>query len=109
MAHPDGYAQVLGPCGDSMEMFIRVSDRQISEISFLTDGCVTTIAAGSMATEMATGKPVLDAGAITKADILRELDGLPEESQHCAQLAEDCLKAALSDFLDSSRDTVKKP
>ena len=45
---PDGYAKIKGPCGDTMEIWLRVADGVIERASFWTDGCGTTIAAGSM-------------------------------------------------------------
>jgi hypothetical protein len=45
---PDGYGKVKGVCGDTMEMFIKVKNGKISECSFLTNGCATTIACGSI-------------------------------------------------------------
>jgi len=95
----DGSASVVGSCGDTMEMYIRVRNDNILNAAFFTDGCGTTIAAGSMATEMAKGKTVSDAFKISQNDILNALGGLPEESRHCALLAADTLKAAIRDYL----------
>lgn len=74
----------------------------------MTDGCVTTIAAGSMVTEMAKGKPVDEAIQIGQQDILESLDGLPEESRHCALLASNTLKEATIDYYEYSRDKWKR-
>ena len=54
--NPDGYAKVKGPCEDTMEMFIKIKEETISECGFQTDGCGTTIACGSQATELAEDK-----------------------------------------------------
>jgi len=97
---PDGYARVKGVCGDTMEMFLRVKDEKIIECTFQTDGCGTTIVCGSVATELAIGKPFIEAlGSVSAAEILRVLGGLPEESAHCAQLAAETLRRALADYL----------
>ena len=103
MEHPDGHARVQGPCGDSMQFFLRVRDDVITEASFLTDGCVTTLVSASMAIELATGKTIPQASAISQALILERLGGLPEESQHCALLAANTLGAAVKDYL-ATRD-----
>jgi nitrogen fixation NifU-like protein len=99
MARPDGHARVTGPCGDSMEIFLRVEGRRIAEASFLTDGCMTTIVSASMVVEMATGMPLSDARSISQQQILDALGGLPEESHHCALLASNTLRAAVDDYL----------
>ncbi|MBW1810540.1 MAG: iron-sulfur cluster assembly scaffold protein [Deltaproteobacteria bacterium] len=108
MENPDGYARVTGPCGDTMEIFIRVLNGKISKANFLTDGCTTSIAAASMAVEMATDKKVEDARCISKEDILEALDGLPEESRHCALLASNTLRAAVADYLKMAKEPWKK-
>ena len=74
----------------------------------MTDGCVTTIAAGSMVTEMAKGKPVDEAIQIGQQDLLESLGGLPEESRHCALLASNTLKEAIIDYYEYSRDKWKR-
>lgn len=56
MLEPDGHALVHGPCGDIMEMFLRVQDSRIEVAAFMTDGCGPTVACGSMLTRMARGK-----------------------------------------------------
>lgn len=58
---PDGYAKVQGSCGDSIEMFLKMRGDRISECTFFTDGCGTTIACGSMATQLAQGKSFTEA------------------------------------------------
>ena len=108
MENPDGHARITGPCGDTLEIFIRVLDGKISEAKFLTDGCATSIAAASMAVEMATGKKVEDARRISKEDILEALEDLPEESRHCALLASNTLRAAVSDYLKMAKEPWKK-
>lgn len=98
MANPDGHARVTGPCGDSMEIFLRVEEGAIAEASFLTDGCMSTIVSASMVVEMATGMPVSEARSVSQEQILDALGGLPEESHHCALLAANSLRAAVDDY-----------
>ena len=87
----DGFASVTGPCGDTMELWLRVRNGTIDDASFWTDGCGTSIAAGSMVTELAKGKAVAEILKISQQDVLDALGGLPEESAHCALLAEKAL------------------
>jgi len=104
----DGVATVTGPCGDSMEIWLRVREEIIKEATFWTDGCGTTIAAGSMVTELAKGKTIREAMRITQKDVLEALGGLPEESQHCALLAADTLKEAVKDYLAYKNEPWKR-
>lgn len=94
----DGYADLTGQCGDAMQIWIKVDDYKIKEITFWTDGCGTTLASGSMVTELAKGKAVNDALQITPLDVLDALGGLPEESVHCAFLAVNTLHEAIKDY-----------
>ncbi len=103
-----GFAKVIGPCGDTMEIWLKVNSDTISDASFMTDGCGTTIASGSMVTEMAKGRTVLNAQKITQQDVLNALGGLPEESQHCALLAANTLKEAVKDYLIIKKEPWKR-
>ena len=102
MLDADGHALLLGPCGDTMEMFVRLQDSRIEIASFMTDGCGPTVACGSMLTRMAQGKTLEDAGAIEAADLILALDGLPPEHIHCATLAVHALQKAMEDCCSQS-------
>ena len=108
MDDADGFARLTGPCGDTMEIQIRVNNDIITDVAFLTDGCGTSIAAGSMVTEMARGKSVSEARKISQQDVLSALGGLPEESQHCALLVTNTLKEAIRDYLAMKREPWKR-
>jgi nitrogen fixation NifU-like protein len=108
MEQPDGYARITGSCGDTMEIFLRVRHGKIQEANFLTDGCITSIVSGSMAVEMATGRDISSASSISAEEILQALGGLPEESEHCALLASNTLRAAVVDYLLLEREPWKR-
>jgi nitrogen fixation NifU-like protein len=104
----DGYASVTGPCGDTMEIWLKVKDGTIVRATFMTDGCGTTIAAGSMVTEMVKGKGISQALRTSQEDVLSALGGLPEESEHCALLAANTLKASVRDYLVLMKEPWKR-
>ena len=108
MENADVYAIITGPCGDTMEIWLKIDGSTILRSSFMTDGCGTSIASGSMVTELATGKDIREAMAISQQDVLNALDGLPEESRHCALLASNTLKAALREYIDIKKEPWKK-
>jgi len=95
MSDPDARGLVHGWCGDTMEFYLRLNGKRIQEINFMTDGCGATIACGSMLTQMATGKSLEEAGELLPDDLIEALDGLPEENEHCAELAVSTLQNAL--------------
>ena len=94
---PDGYARVTGSCGDTVEIFLSIRDGAIDDVRFMTDGCGPTIACASAITRMAKGRMVEHAARIGAEDVEDYLDGLPDESKHCAKLAAMSLGAALRD------------
>lgn len=108
MATADGFASVTGPCGDTMEIWLKVRNGTIVQASFSTDGCGTTIAAGSMVTDLARGQAIPNAMKLTQQDVLDALGGLPEESVHCALLAAKTLKEGIKDYFANRIEPWKK-
>lgn len=108
MENADGFGKVTGSCGDTMEIWLKVKDGIVADATFLTDGCGTTIASGSMVTELIKGKSIPEAQKVTRQVILNALGGLPEESLHCALLTADTLKEAIKDYFALKREPWKK-
>jgi nitrogen fixation NifU-like protein len=108
MEGADGFARLTGPCGDTMQLWLKLKGDTILAAGFLTDGCGTSIASGSMVTELARGKKLGQAQKISQQDVLDALGGLPEESEHCALLAANTLKAAIRDYLAIKKEPWKK-
>ncbi len=98
----DAFARITGPCGDTMSIWLKIEKGTVTGASFLTDGCGTTIASGSMITELAKGKDIAAAANIEQQDVLDALGGLPEESEHCALLASNTLKEALKSYREGN-------
>ncbi|XP_055955179.1 iron-sulfur cluster assembly scaffold protein IscU-like [Patella vulgata] len=85
-------------CGDVMKLQIKVDDNgKIVDAKFKTFGCGSAIASSSLATEWIKGKSIDEATSIKNTDIAKELS-LPPVKLHCSMLAEDAIKAALSDY-----------
>lgn len=99
----DGTGTVGNPqCGDIMTMTIKVADDLIEDIKFQTFGCGAAIATSSICTEMAKGKPLSEAEAISRKAIAEALGGLPAIKMHCSNLASDALLAAIEDYRNSN-------
>ena len=85
-------------CGDVMRLQIQVDDNGIIEDArFKTYGCGSAIASSSLVTEWLKGKSLDQAGEIKNSHIAEEL-ALPPVKVHCSVLAEDAIKAAISDY-----------
>jgi len=104
----DGYAAVMGRCGDTMEIWLRVRDGRITEATFDTNGCGPNIATLSVLTELAKGKGIGEARDITPEYVLDRLGGLPEENIECAFLATAALKEAIRDYLAFKNEPWKR-
>lgn len=87
-------------CGDVMKLQVDIDDqtRIIKDAKFKTFGCGSAIASSSLATEWIKGKTIEEALAIKNTDIVQELS-LPPIKIHCSVLAEDAIKAAITDYL----------
>ena len=86
-------------CGDVMKLQLRVDETSgiIEDAKFKTFGCGSAIASSSLATEWLKGKTVDEALQIKNTEIVNELS-LPPVKIHCSVLAEDAIKAAISDY-----------
>lgn len=95
----DGVGEVgNAKCGDIMRMSIKIKDNIIEDVKFKTFGCGAAVATSSIATEMIKGKKIKDALKLTNKAVVEALDGLPSEKLHCSVLAEQAMKAAISDY-----------
>ena len=96
-------------CGDVMKLQIEVdTEGKIVNAKFKTFGCGSAIASSSLATEWVKGKQVTDAGKIKNSEIAKELR-LPPVKLHCSMLAEDAIKAALSDYKRKQDEANNQP
>ena len=86
-------------CGDVMKLQLKVNETTgiIEDAKFKTFGCGSAIASSSLATEWVKGKTVEEALEIKNTDIVKELS-LPPVKIHCSVLAEDAIKAAITDW-----------
>ena len=102
--NPDGTGRAGNPvCGDIMELYISVKDGRIVDAKFKTFGCGAAIATSSMLTQMVKGKTIEEAMNISNKSVAENLGGLPPIKMHCSILAEDALKAAITDYLSKKK------
>ena len=92
-------------CGDVMKLQIQVNPEtnEIVDAKFQTFGCGSAIASSSLATEWVKGKNIDQAMSIQNTQIVEELS-LPPVKIHCSVLAEDAIKAAISDYKSRRED-----
>ncbi len=98
---PDAKAIEGSPaCGDMVAVYLKVDpeDLRITDVKFESYGCASNIATGSIITEMAQGKTLEEAKAITWKQASEVLGGLPPIKVHCSVLAVDGLHAAIQNY-----------
>src|ERR1700738_2435166 len=86
-------------CGDVMKLQLKINPANgvIEDAKFKTFGCGSAIASSSYVTELVKGKRIDEAMAIKNSAIVQELN-LPPVKIHCSVLAEDAIKAAITDW-----------
>jgi len=104
----DGFAISHSDCGENMEIWLQVQNNRVEDIRFWSDGCAATIACGSMVSELARDKLIVDALKIGEDDLIKAFGGLPAGNYHCATLAVKTLKEAIGDYLILQKDPWKK-
>ncbi len=101
MEDPDAKATEGSPaCGDMVSVYLKVDEatQRILDIKFESYGCASNIATGSIITELAKGKTLEEAKALTWRDASEALGGLPPIKAHCSVLAIDGLRAAIENY-----------
>lgn len=104
----DAYGKNIGDCGDMVEMFLTVQDDYILSAMFNMDGCLHTRAAANTVIMMIEGKHISEAWRITPDTVIRYLETLPKDFEHCAELAVGALYKALANHLEMKRHSWKK-
>lgn len=93
-------------CGDVMKLQVKINDDgTIEKAVFKTFGCGSAIASSSYATELIEGMHIEEAMNIKNTDIASHLK-LPPVKLHCSMLAEDAIKAAISDYKSKKTDVL---
>jgi len=104
----EGHGKFTGPCGDTMEIYLKIINDRIYDAKFTTDGCGTTRVCGSTVTSLSKGKTIPEAMHITSKDILNKIGGLSQSDVHCSILAVNALKKALRNHFAEDKGTWKK-
>lgn len=95
--NPDAHAIYTGPCGDTMEIFLKISG-VITDAKFLAIGCAGSFASGSALCEIIKGKTPEECKKLNENNLLDHLGALPEQKVHCARLTVLTLKMALDQY-----------
>ena len=109
LTDPSAVVEVTNPvCGDTMRLAIRVQDGRVAEARFKTQGCVASIAAGSVLTDLLADRTLGEVRGITAQRISEELGQLPPATMHAAVLAMDALTAVLEKIASGDSNAKKR-
>ncbi len=105
--HPNVVVKVGDPgCGDAVLIFLKIDDDIITDVKYKVYGCGAAIATTSMASTMVKGKSLDEALEVTDEKVAAALGGLPENKQHCSNLAATAIRAAVTRYLNPPEETV---
>ncbi len=88
-------------CGDTLLLFMKITDGIVEDISYLIKGCGAAIATSSIGSEMAKGKSLNEVLLITDESISEALGGLPGEKEHCSNLIASAIHAAIGQYIST--------
>lgn len=100
MRDANGYAKVLGECGDLVEIWLRIDGGKVRQGSFMTSGCGFSKYCCQTAVQLAEGMTPDEAMTLTQAQVLAATGPLPEDHEHCALLAADTVRLAVENYLN---------
>ena len=92
-------------CGDTLLLMLHIDDERIEEARWQSDGCVASIAAASLLSELVRGRSLEEASALTREALVEALGGLPASKLHASVLAADALEHALAEYERKRRET----
>jgi len=99
MNDPAGSSYLKGPCGDDMEFYLAIEQDRITQVKYYTEGCFATRACAAMVAKLAENRTLKDALAISAAEVVLNLEGLPQDHLHCSILSVSTLYRAIADYL----------
>jgi nitrogen fixation NifU-like protein len=95
-------------CGDALLLFLKIDDERIADIRYKIYGCGAAVATSSIGSEMAKGRSLKEALALTNEDVAAALDGLPPEKTHCSNLIASALQAGVREYLAARAKALER-
>ncbi len=96
--NPSAYFSYTGPCGDTMQIHLKIDDNKITEAKFEAIGCAGSCTSGSALMEMIKGRTPQEAEKIKAEEIINHLGGIPRAKFHCTCLAKKTLEEAIEQY-----------
>ncbi|MFZ7126819.1 MAG: iron-sulfur cluster assembly scaffold protein [Desulfobacterales bacterium] len=97
----DQISEMVGTCGDSMTVFLKVDQGRIEDVKYQILGCAGSISAAMAAVDLVKGKTVEEALAVDDGDVFKSLEEIPAKKHHCIQLSVKALQKAIRAYQKS--------
>jgi nitrogen fixation NifU-like protein len=94
----DHVSEMLGSCGDTMKIYLKIDDNTITDIRYQVLGCPGAISASMAAVDLVKGKSIEQARNLNDGDVFSQLVDIPAKKHHCIQLAVKTLHKALDEY-----------
>jgi nitrogen fixation NifU-like protein len=98
MPDADQVSEMVGSCGDTMKVFLKVENSIIKDIKYQVLGCPGAVSSAMAAAKLVRGKDLKYARTINDNDIFSELEDIPAQKHHCIQLAVKTLHKAIDEY-----------
>jgi nitrogen fixation NifU-like protein len=106
MKRASSWAHIQGPCGDTMEFFLKISGSVIRKVCCYTSGCGASKSCALETARMAQGKSLAGALLISPGKVIQKLRHIPDNHLHCAILSVSTLHRAIAHYLMSGKRKI---
>jgi len=103
----DQVSEMVGSCGDTMKIYLKIDDHTITDIRYQVLGCPGAISASMAAVDLVKGKSIEQARNLNDGDVFNELVDIPVKKHHCIQLAVKALHKAIDEYKNGHSDLLK--
>lgn len=100
----DQVSEMLGSCGDTMKIFLKIDNNTIMDIRYQVLGCPGAISASMAAVDLVKGKRIEQAKKLNDGDVFKQLVDIPVKKHHCIQLAVKTLHKAIDEYKNGHSD-----
>jgi nitrogen fixation NifU-like protein len=101
LPNADQCSEMVGSCGDTMEVYLKVEDNVIQDVRYQVMGCAGAVSAAMAAVDIVKGKTISEAKNLTDGDVFRLLEEIPVKKHHCIQLAVKTFLKAIDEYEES--------
>ena len=98
MVHASAHARITGECGDTVQFWVKIDEGRVRKASFVSDGCEASLICCSTAAHMAEDRLLEEIENISTDNILDAAPLIPAEHRHCASLAADTIRQAITEY-----------